>query len=357
MKVLHLPSSVGGNSWGLSQAERQLGIDSKVLIKENNWLDYPNDIDLEINKSSTAVGKFYKQFIAFLQIRNKYDIYHFNSGSSLLHFPSYKINQLDIPFYPKDKKLFVTYNGCDARQKLPTIRRGCVSACSSPDCYNPQCEYGKMDVFRNAAIVKMSQYVQHIWAVNPDLLHFLPDDMSTFLPYTVSNYSEEQHQPTLDETVINIVHAPTNREAKGSAYILAALEKLKEVYAGSVCIHIVENVPHSEAMQIYRNADLIIDQVLIGWYGGFSVECMHMGKPVMCRIEEADLKFIDPEMARDVFDAFINVTPDNIYSKLAECVENRNILKQKAVAAYEYSHKWHNPAYVANITKEAYASY
>ena len=39
MRVLHLPTSVGGNAWGLSQAEKTLGIYSQVLVEENNWLN------------------------------------------------------------------------------------------------------------------------------------------------------------------------------------------------------------------------------------------------------------------------------------------------------------------------------
>ena len=38
MKILHLPTSVGGNSWGLAQGEKALGLDSKVLIDSNNWV-------------------------------------------------------------------------------------------------------------------------------------------------------------------------------------------------------------------------------------------------------------------------------------------------------------------------------
>ena len=35
-----------------------------------------------------------------------------------------------------------------------------------------------------------------------------------------------------------------------------------------------------KALKIYEEADIVIDQVLIGWYGGFGVEVMKMGKPL-----------------------------------------------------------------------------
>ena len=32
---------------------------------------------------------------------------------------------------------------------------------------------------------------------------------------------------------------------------------------------------------MYAQADLVVDQVLIGWYGALAVETMAMGKPVI----------------------------------------------------------------------------
>ena len=63
MRVLHLPMSVGGNAWGLSQAEKTLGIYSQVLVEENNWLNYESDICLKLqgrNKYYKAFRKFYE---------------------------------------------------------------------------------------------------------------------------------------------------------------------------------------------------------------------------------------------------------------------------------------------------------
>jgi hypothetical protein len=90
MKVLHLPTSVCGNSWGLAQAEKALGLDSKVLIDMNNWLGYEADYIL-YSQSDSEFYKLLKRFIAFLSIRNKYDVYHFNFGTTLLDFPKYNL--------------------------------------------------------------------------------------------------------------------------------------------------------------------------------------------------------------------------------------------------------------------------
>jgi glycosyltransferase involved in cell wall biosynthesis len=355
MKVLHLPTSVGGNSWGLAQGERLLGIESKVLVTSQNWLEYPADINLDLQNIYFKPLKVLKLLKTFLEIRYHYDIFNFNFGQSLIHNPAKYLNQFELPFYPKKAKLFVTYNGCDIRQKYPTMQRTKIAACHNPNCYNGQCNSGKLDYYRRKGIEKMERYVSHIWALNPDLLYFLPKDKSSFLPYSISFDGLDLALPKLNRK-LKIVHAPTNREAKGSDYILAALNKLQKKYSEFIEVHLVENIPHAKAIKIYRDADLIIDQILIGWYGGFAVEAMKMGKPVIARIAKEDLHFLPKAMAKDVLETVINAEPDTIYEVLLNCIENRKILKQHSELSLEYVNKWHNPKYVASLTKAKYES-
>lgn len=353
MKVLHLPSSTGGNAWGLAQGERMLGLDSTVLVANQNWLAYPADIALGLERRSNA-GKLLGLAAAFLRERGRHQVFHFNAGMSLIHAPHRGLNQLDLPFYPSGAALFVTYNGCDARQKYPTIARTSVSACHVAQCYHGLCEYGRHDRARAQAIAKMARHVHHLWAVNPDLLHFLPRGKSSFLPYTVANMPSDWRPTEPTRRRLRIVHAPTNRAAKGSEHILAALERLQATHADYFELQLIEGVPHAEAMRMYANADLVVDQILIGWYGALAVETMAMGKPVIARIAREDLSFLPPAMAEDVGDAVIDADPDTIEEVLRRCIEDRAFLARRAEAGAAYARRWHDPRYVAGITKAAY---
>jgi len=356
IKVLHLPTSVGGNSWGLAQGEKKLGLDSKVLVALQNVLNYNADINLNIQNINSNLIKLLKLIVAFYTFRSKFDVFHFNFGSSLIHSFKYNLNLIDLPYYPKKSKLFATYNGCDARQKFPSMKRTAISPCHNQDCYFGQCNSGKRDLKRRRDINKMAQYVNHIWALNPDLLYFLPSGKSSFLPYSLSLKEIRYSKPKFSKK-LTIVHAPTNRSAKGSEIILSALTKLKAKYKNQIEVKIIENVPHRQALQLYQTADLVIDQILIGWYGGFAVEMMAMGKPVIARIAKEDLHFIPPRMANDVQEAIINANPENIYNVLERCVEDKNFLMEKVKIAQEYVYTWHDPLYVARITKEKYESF
>jgi len=361
-----LPTPVGGNAWGLAQGERALGLDSSVLVSAHNWQNYPADIKLNLEKVSTIPGKLSKLVVTFLTVRDQYDVFHFNFGSSLIYLP-YKLKQhlptifkyldhVDLPFYPERAKLFVTYNGCDARQKFPTMQRTKIAACHNRNCYGGQCNSGRLDEYRRQSIIKMARYVAHMWALNPDLLYFLPKEKSSFLPYTVSSWSDLEICPPKFRQKLKIVHAPTNRDAKGSDFILAAFEKIKKTHPDLVEIQLVENVSYERALKIYRGADLIIDQILIGWYGAVAVETMKMGKPVIARIAKEDLHFIPEQMAKDVLDTIILADPDTIHEVLLRCIEDRGFLKRRVEASLEYVHKWHDPKYVASLTKEEYES-
>jgi hypothetical protein len=350
MKVLHLPSSVGGNSWGLAQGEKALGLDSTVLIDSNNWLNYKSDICLDL-QNKNKFQNILKRLETFFKIRNEYDIYHFNFGSSLIDFMNYHIHLWDLPFY--NGKKFMTYNGCDARQKYPTIQRVPFSPCHSKDCYGGVCHSGKLDKLRNKRILKVTKYVDHIFSLNPDLMYFLPEEKTTFLPYTIAGWNDIRSNKYEIKDKIKIVHSPTNRVAKGSDFILNALKNLQEKYK-QIEVIIIEKIPYQEALKLYHEAHIVIDQVLIGWYGAFGVEVMKMGKPLCVFIREEDLKFIPKEMSNDLKDTIININPYNIEEELSRYLENINLLHQKSQASIDYVNKWHNPLYVASITEKFY---
>ena len=358
MRVLHLPTSVGGHSWGLSQGERRIGIESSVLSLNNNYLNYQADYQLNFPGEKGLIGKTKRLFCllnTFFKLRNEFDVFHFNFGSSLFEIPKYGIYSAELPLYPKSAKLFVTYNGCDARQKYPTMERTSISACHNPLCYGGMCNSGEQDRIRRKKIAKFARYADHIFAVNPDLLWFLPAEKSSFLPYTVANWFEETDRPALfAREKLRIVHAPTNRECKGSEIILNSLRKIEKAFPDDIEIVLVEGKSHSEALEIYREADLIVDQILVGWYGGLAVEVMRMGKPVAVYIREEDLHFIPPAMREDLDDAFIRIQPDSIDEVLGRFVSDRKALREKAENAYQYVHKWHDPLKIALQVREYY---
>lgn len=352
MKVIHFPTSTGGMSWELAQGEKKLGLDSTVFYKNNNWLEYPCDISLgwcgnkllyELKKAQTAFA-----------FSKTYDVFHLNFGTSLIDLPKLHLDYLDLCLYKK-KKVCVTYNGCDARQKYKRIQQTEISACHYGNCYDGVCMDGRQDAMKARRIEKLHQRNVVMFAANPDLLNFLPND-AVFLPYPIEERNVVRKEQYKIGKKIKIVHAPTQRAAKGTDDVLAAIKKIEQLYPNTIEMILIENVKHKEAMRLYREADLVIDQLRVGWYGGLAMETMCIGIPTIAYINEDDLHFIPQRMAEDCLETIINANGMTLFSALENIVNNPQILYQKHEASMEYVHRWHAAEYVASITKKYYES-
>jgi glycosyltransferase involved in cell wall biosynthesis len=351
IRVLHCPNSTGGNAWYLSRAERKLGLASDVMVFSPTWLRYDADIDLRMNERN-AVGKAAAITAFLIRAARDYDVVHFNFGESLLsHLPGALswLEQKDLPLlHALGKPLVVTYQGCDVRQKSQAEVFPGSCACGDADCgaCTPDDDARKA---RRASI--FDKYADAIFALNPDLLRVLPD-RATFLPYTSVDPAEWTPSPAAGAGApFTILHAPTSQDIKGTRYVFEAIEALKGSHP-ELDFLIVENLPHSEVRGLYERADLVIDQLLVGWYGGLAVEAMALGKPVVCYIREEDLVSI-PELMRAELPV-IRADKGTLLPILQRAMEDRSGLVGIGARSREYVEHWHDPLKVAAQTKATY---
>lgn len=333
LRVIHLPTPTGGNAWGLSRGERSLGIESDVLYRYDTYFGYPCDI--RTPDAPFRVLRYIRATRVFSEIRDKYDVFHYNFGSSLFDWYG-KLNLVELPLL-KDKKIFVTYNGSDARQGWIDSRNK------------------REDEIKRKRIKKFKDNNAFFFAVNPDIMNFLPDG-TVFLPYTIANWESIDCIPNdyKRNKTLTVVHAPTHREIKGTSAVISAIDSIRAKYPNKIELKLVENMTRSQALKEYAKADVVIDQLRIGWYGAFAVEAIKMGKPVMVYIKEEDLHYLPKKMAEDCMEAFINVNETNLEETLLFYMDNPKKLEEKQSAQYDYILKWHDPRYVASITKEKY---
>lgn len=71
------------------------------------------------------------------------------------------------------------------------------------------------------------------------------------------------------------------RNIKGTPHVVAAVERLRDE-GFSVEMILVTDVP-SKYMRFYQaQADIVVEQLIYGWWGSTGVETMALGKPVVC---------------------------------------------------------------------------
>lgn len=374
IRVLHCPTFGAGQPGKLAVRERSFGLKSCSVSIEA--AAYGFAIDHAWNPFRHRwVAPAFKELLRWpLLIRALCcaDIIHYNFGQTIMpqwygtmdpkrfkglkrlaaHILKFYVLVLEhsdlVLLKALGKKIVVTYQGDDARQGDYCKSHYQVTAANhvGGDYYSHE-----SDAHKRRLIEKVSRYADRIYALNPDLLHILPDG-SQFLPYANVDINEIRPVRCNENEKRLVIHAPTHRGVKGTEFILAAVEKLQHE-GFDFDFQLIEGLSHSEALTLYVRADLLIDQLLIGWYGGLAVELMAMGKPVICYIREDDLCYLPDQMRRDL--PIINACPDNIYAVLKKQLLAEEIQMQEiGKRSRSYVEAWHDPLKVARQLKTDY---
>jgi glycosyltransferase involved in cell wall biosynthesis len=121
--------------------------------------------------------------------------------------------------------------------------------------------------------------------VNPDLWRYLPG--AIFLPYASVDVASIEPQPVPDREHVVVAHAPTDRGVKGTRYVVDAVEQLRHEGL-DIELDVIEGVTRTDAMARMARADVLVDQLYTGWYGGVAVEAMALCRPVVCFIDDSE---------------------------------------------------------------------
>ena len=152
---------------------------------------------------------------------------------------------------------------------------------------------------------------------------------------------------------VTVLHAPNHTEIKGSRYFAGAVEELRaEGY--DVELQFVQNKPNAELREMIRQADIIADQLIIGWHGMFAVEGMSAGKPVLCYLRDDLLKLF--EFAGLVLPGevpLINCTRYTVKERLRELLNNRERMVEIGKLSREYAIRHHSIAAMGQVFGKA----
>ena len=98
-------------------------------------------------------------------------------------------------------------------------------------------------------------------------------------------------------------------------------------------------------------ADLVVDQLLTGWYGALAVEAMALGKPVLCYLREEDLKRFVPFHEQI---PIVRTTKETLAQDLDGLLRSPSRRDELGEAGRQFVAKWHDPLKIARQTIEAY---
>lgn len=343
MRVLHLPYNTGSKIVIAVKAERKLGLDARGIIINN--LDEVDNTVITINPKDIPNGnplKFIKviqaYFIVFREIF-KADIVHW-------YYDYYVLKSGLILKWIKflNKPAVVEFLGSDIR--IPEVLA--LHNSVYKESYTHEYSYKFESLSHSREVQQHFKQSGFFAMVRPELQEFIQADIFPKY-YKINNRIRiEDYRPSYPETNNKtplIVHPVTDRGAKGTNYILQAIEELQHNYTFK--FKVLENITHKETLAQMQQADIVIDQLILGAFGTTTIEAMALGKPVVCHISDNLRESLPPEPP------IINATPDTIMKVLETLLQNSD-LNRLGMQSRLYVEQYHDADRIAQDLKSIY---
>lgn len=175
---------------------------------------------------------------------------------------------------------------------------------------------------------------------------------STWLPSPFDLDEIASRYPRRKQRRIRIGHSPTNRRAKGTAEILAALNNLAHRY--DIEVDVIEQVSWAGCLSRKAHCDIFIDQITTG-YGNNAVEAMAMRIPVVSgwsdpadRARFVEETGVDPQ--------FVEAGADDIEAKLEMLICSEELREEWGQRGRDFAEVFHADHRVVRRLQAIYAA-
>ena len=339
-KIIIGPLNIASQPYYLASGLRKFGVDAQSIAYGAGTFGYESD------KSKTLPADQLERVDVFNETlleayEENFDIYHFFQRPFYLPIPPGDHDSFlgaEIPILKsRGKRVAYRFTGWELIDEEIERRN------------NPYTAFkhgwdGKFNrEFKKEYLEFLRAQVDTFMVVDPMMREHCPEARIVPRILPVDNFDEvgiERRKRPL------IIHAPSNSTYKGSKFIIAALEALR-AKGVEFDLKLLDRVPFAEALEWYKRADIIIDQMLIGWYGVLATECMAMGKPVAV--------YMRPDLADTPGEIPVhNINPDNIEERLRLLIEDFDLRLDLASRGRAYVEKVHSEVAVIPKLMQVY---
>jgi glycosyltransferase involved in cell wall biosynthesis len=306
LRVLHGAYQIAGQGNLLAQSLREWGVEARALSYRVAWDERGGDLVVDLDRLRGNLAKGVAMARTFLRWGRHYDLYHFHFGTSFLP------RLLDLPLLAGlGKPIVFHFHGCDIRSRRHMLERHRLSTCT--DC-DPFCRPARQQWLHQQA----ARYAGRVLFSTMDLAESVPSGEHFPLALDVARWEEAARTRPLEDFSrrdgirgpVVIGHAPTNRLIKGTRHVVAAVERLKRELP-RVELRLLEGQPWAEVPGFIAGCDILVDQLMMGWYGLLAIEGMAESKAVVLHLRE-DFRGIHPELP------IAEADPDTLYQALRD---------------------------------------
>jgi len=368
LRIFHGPIPVVGLPWAFSRAQRKLGHRSDYVLFDtfgSEWLLDGWDKNLRLTSKvikgrSYGINAFFRHLKVgkfVLECIRDYDVFHFYSGWSLFPgkekscplFPRYK----DLPILRSLGKKIVFYHiGCRDSKLRSNFAKHDPCLCSI-------CRVGLSGLCSDEETTLrclMEKRYGHV-LINgiPDMSDF--DREAVYVPAAIDldMWRLDKNENLSSSGTVKVVQVTGNLESrgdvKGIGYTKRAVEKLKES-GYSVELVTIDRVPSRSMPSVIRSADIVVDNLLFGWYGLTAIQAMALGKPVIAYIREPWLRF---HCERFPAPPVIGTHPNNLFETLKELISKQDLPKI-GLQGPRYVSEVHDPLKIGQKLIELYSA-
>ncbi len=306
LRVTHCPVNIAGVPWENVQALRRKGVDARLVVFDRGKL-HP-EADWSLDRHGGLARQQLTQWRALAKLLPQTDVFHFYFGLTLVP----KSLQFPILRAARTKSVF-HYLGSDIRGKS-----------------RDELAYGKQADAQIVGSFDALRWIPEAEMIPPGI------DLRRFKPVPPS----DREEPV-------VVHAPSNREKKGTEYVIAACDQLP------VELDIVEGVPHDVARERYARADIVVDQLHAGWHGVFALEAMALGKPVVTHLNRDAVE--QAERAYGTKVPLVPATKETLVDDLRPLIESPALRREIGGASRAYVERVHDIDKIADRLLDLYA--
>jgi glycosyltransferase involved in cell wall biosynthesis len=306
LRVVHCPVNTAGVPWTNVQALRRRGVDARLVVFERGAL-HP-EADVSLDRRGDLVRRQATQWRALARLLPRTNIFHFYFGLTLVP------QSLQFPILAAFRKKSVFhYLGSDIRGKTPA-----------------ELAFGKKAGAEIVGSYDAIRWVPEAHVIPPGI------DLTRIEP-----------APASDRARPVIVHAPSSRTKKGTEHVIAACDGLDAE------LRIVEGLHHDEAFALYRDADIVVDQLNAGWYGLFAIECMALGKPVVTFLHAEAVRRTEEALGVEV--PLVSATAETLRERLRPLVADAAERRHVGAASRAYVERVHDVEQIADRLLDVYA--
>lgn len=276
-----------------------------------------------------------RAYLFFVRALMRYDVFHYFFDGGVLR--STPLSRFELPLLRAvGKKIVLMPYGGDAfvydSIADPLWRHALMIEYAALGDTTERIERGVRRATRHAHVVVGS--VVHVAC--------LPRwDVLPVTAYPIDTRAVQPVPPSV-EGPVRIAHSANHRGAKGSDFLIAAVEALRSE-GHDVELDLIERVPNHEAIARMAEADIYVDQLVFG-YAMAALEAMALGKVVISGLETTPAYALFRRYSYLDECPIVPASPETIADVLRDIIANRQRWPGIGEASRSYVERWHSYA-------------